>query len=115
MRDDCLEVDGLLLQLSDYKNDVADMAAEKLLRKCSTNWGAYRYLQDRLHDAWLPESARQQVGQIIKKYRCSCINGKSAARRMNQFKTLPLEKRPGLSLISPTEKTEHAKSRACSC
>jgi hypothetical protein len=43
------------------------MAAEKLLRKCSTNWGAYRYLQDRMHDAWLPYSARQQVRQIIKK------------------------------------------------
>jgi len=67
VRDDCLQVDELLLQLADYKNDVADMAAEKLLRKCSTNWEAYRYLQDRLHDPWLPDSARQQVRQIIKK------------------------------------------------
>ena len=67
MRDDCLQVDELLLQLADYKNDVADMAAVKLLRKCSTSWEAYRYLKDRVHDAWLPESARQQVRQIIKK------------------------------------------------
>jgi len=43
------------------------MAAEKLLRKCSTSWEAYRYLQDRSHDVWLPDSARQQVRQIIKK------------------------------------------------
>jgi len=67
VRDDCALVDELLRQLADYKNDVADMAAEKLLRKCSTSWEAYRYLQDRVHDVWLPDSARQQVRQIIKK------------------------------------------------
>jgi hypothetical protein len=61
------EVDELLLQLADYKNDYADVAAEKLLRKCSTSWEAYRYLQDRVHDAWLPDSARQQVRLIIKR------------------------------------------------
>jgi hypothetical protein len=47
--------------------NVSLMAAEKLLRKCSTSWEAYRYLQDRVHDTWLPASARQQVRQIIKK------------------------------------------------
>ena len=67
MRDDCLQVDELLLQLADYKNNVADMAAEKILRKCSTSWEAYSYLKDRSHDVWLPDSARQQVRQIIKK------------------------------------------------
>ena len=67
MRDDCLQVDELLLQLADYTNDYADVAAEKLLRRCSTSWEAYQYLQDRVHDAWLPESARQQVRQIIKR------------------------------------------------
>jgi hypothetical protein len=67
MHTDCAEVDELLLELADYKNDYADMAAEKLLRKCSTSWEAYRYLQDRAHDSWLPDSARQQVRLIIKK------------------------------------------------
>jgi hypothetical protein len=43
------------------------MAAEKLLRKCSISWEAYRYLKDRVQDVWLPDSARQQVRQIIKK------------------------------------------------
>jgi hypothetical protein len=66
VRDDCLQVDELLLQLADYKNDVADMAAEKLFRKCSTSWEAYSYLKERVHDAWLPDSARQQVRRIIK-------------------------------------------------
>ncbi len=63
---DCVEVDELILDLANYKNDYADMAAVKLLRKCSTSWEAYLYLQDRVHDAWLPDSARQQVRRIIK-------------------------------------------------
>jgi len=63
MREDCIEVDELLRQLADYKNDYADMAAEKLLKKCSTSWEAYRYLLDRVHDVWLPDYARQQVRQ----------------------------------------------------
>jgi hypothetical protein len=66
MHNDRLEVDELILELADYKNDYADMAAEKLLRKCSTNWEAYQYLRNRVNDAWLPDSARQQVRRIIK-------------------------------------------------
>ena len=61
MREDCTHVDELLLQLADYKNDYTDVAAEKLLRKCSTSWDAYRYLLNRVHDVWLPDYARQQV------------------------------------------------------
>jgi len=67
MNDYCVQVDELLRQLADYKNDYADMAAEQLLRKCSTSWEAYRYLLDRVHDVWLPDSARQLARQIIKK------------------------------------------------
>jgi len=51
---DCIQVDELLLQLADYKNDYSCVAAEKLLRKCSTSWEAYRYLKERVQDAWLP-------------------------------------------------------------
>jgi hypothetical protein len=67
MNNDCGEVDELILEIADYKNDYADMAAEKLLRKCSTSWEAYQYLQDRVHDAWIPNSARQQLRRIIKR------------------------------------------------
>ena len=67
MNNDRVEVDELILKLADYKNDYADMAAEKLLRKCSTSWEAFQYLQDRVHDAWLPDSARQQLRRIIKR------------------------------------------------
>jgi len=48
MRDDYLQVDELLLQLADYKR-YRRWAAETCLRKCSTNWEAYRYLKDRVH------------------------------------------------------------------
>jgi flagellar biosynthesis chaperone FliJ len=67
MNNDCVEVDKLILQIADYKNDYANVAAEKLLRKCSTSWGAYQYLQDRVHDAWLPDYARQQLRRIIRR------------------------------------------------
>jgi hypothetical protein len=67
MHNDCVEVDELILELADYKNDYADMAAEKLLRKCSTSWEAYQYLRDRVKDVWLPDSARQQMRRIIKR------------------------------------------------
>jgi hypothetical protein len=67
MHNYCLKVDELLLELADCKNDCADVAAEKLLRKCSTSWEAYQYLQNRVRDAWIPDYARQQVRRIIKK------------------------------------------------
>ena len=67
MNNECLEVDELILELTDYKNDLADMAAEKPFRKCSTSCEAYQYLRDRVHDAWLPNSARQQLRRIIKR------------------------------------------------
>ena len=67
MNNDRAEVDELILKIPDYKNDYADMAAEKLFRKCSTSWEAYQHLRDRVHDGWLSNSARQQLQRIIKK------------------------------------------------
>jgi hypothetical protein len=49
MRNELLEVDGLILEVADYKNNYADVAAEKLLRRCSTSWpGLYLTVQDML-------------------------------------------------------------------
>ena len=67
MNNDRAEVDELILEIAVYKNDYAEMAAEKLFRKCSTSWDAYQYLRDRVHDSWLPDSARQQLRRIIKR------------------------------------------------
>jgi len=67
MNNNCVEVDELILEIADYKNDCADMAAEKLFRKCSTSWEAYQYLRNRVHENWLPDRARQQLRQIIKR------------------------------------------------
>lgn len=67
MHNDCVEVDELILEIADYRNDLADMAAEKLMWKCSSSWEAYQYLRNRVHVSWLPDRARQQVRQIIKK------------------------------------------------
>ena len=67
MNNDCLEVDALIFEIADYTNDYSEMAAEKLFRKCSTSWETYQYLQDRVHEGWLPNSARQQLRRIIKR------------------------------------------------
>jgi hypothetical protein len=67
MNNDRAKVDELILEIADCKNDYAEMAVEKLFRKCATSWEAYQYLRDRVHDAWLPDRARQQLRQIIKK------------------------------------------------
>ncbi|MGA3199619.1 MAG: hypothetical protein ABSD89_09465 [Halobacteriota archaeon] len=76
MNNDWVEVDELMLEIADYKNDCADMAAEKLFRKCSTSWGAYEYIRDRVHDAWLPDSARQQLRRIIKKIQVQILQSR---------------------------------------
>jgi hypothetical protein len=69
MNRDCVEADELILPLADYKKDYADVAAEKLLRKCSRSWEAYRYLENHTHDAWLPGCARQQQRRIVVRVR----------------------------------------------
>jgi hypothetical protein len=76
MNNDRAKVDELILEIADYKNDLADMAAEKLLRKCSTSWESYQYLRDRVHDSWLPDRARQQLRQILKKIQVQIHQGR---------------------------------------
>jgi hypothetical protein len=76
MHNELVEVDELILEIADYKSDYVDVAAEKLVRKCSTSWEAYQYLKDRAHDAWIPDSARQQVRRIIKKIQVRVHQGR---------------------------------------
>ena len=83
VNNECVEVDDLILELADHKNDFADMAAEKLLRKCARNWKAYQYLQDREHDAWLPDSARQRLRQIVRTIRVRSHQQRNTGGRAN--------------------------------
>ncbi len=65
MNNDCVTVDELLLEIADYTSNDQEMAAEQLKRLCSTSYDAYQYLQDRAHDAWLPERARFHVSNVL--------------------------------------------------
>ncbi len=65
MNDDRVTVDELLLEIADYKSNSQEIAAEKLKRLCSRSYAAYDYLQDRVHDAWLPERARREVQHVL--------------------------------------------------
>jgi hypothetical protein len=76
MNNDRAKVDELILEIADYKNDLADMAAERLFRKCSTSWESYQYLWDCVHDSWLPDRARQQLRQILKKIQVQIHQGR---------------------------------------
>jgi len=85
MNNDCLEVDELILEIADRKNDYTGMAVEKLLRKCSVNWDAYQYLQTRVHDPGIPDSARQHLRRIIKKIQVQIHQGREYGWRYGYF------------------------------
>ncbi len=65
MNDDCVTVDELLLEITDYANNGQEVAVERLRRLCSQSYEAYSYLQDRAHDPWLPERARMHVRHVL--------------------------------------------------
>ncbi|MGZ4881963.1 MAG: hypothetical protein ACXV7G_13045 [Halobacteriota archaeon] len=60
-----MSVDELLLEIADYKNNDQEVAVENLKRLCSQSYEAYDYLQDRAHDAWLPERTRRYVREVL--------------------------------------------------
>ena len=65
MHNDCFTVDELLLEIADYKSNCQEVAVERLKRLCSQSYEAYRYLEDRVHDPWLPERARRHVSDVL--------------------------------------------------
>jgi hypothetical protein len=98
VNNDCVEVDELILEIADYKNDFADMAAEKLFRKCSTSWGAYQYLRDRVHDGWLPNDAVSSCAGLSRGFRCDYFSVTSTAMLMRSHERNFFEPRLSLSL-----------------
>ena len=65
MNDDCVTVDELLLEIADYKSNYQEVAVETLKRLCSQSYEAYNYLEDRVHDPWLPERTRRHVSDVL--------------------------------------------------
>ncbi len=57
-----------------------------------------------------PTAPGNRCDRLSKGYRCSCINSASTTERM-MYREMGARASP----LSPTEKTDHAKSRACPC
>jgi hypothetical protein len=73
MNNNCVEVDQLILEIADYKNDCADMAAEKLLRKCSTSWEAYQTCGTVCMTRGYPTAHASSCDGFSRGYRCRYI------------------------------------------
>ncbi len=65
MHNDCVTVDELLIEIADYKSSYQEVAVETLKRLCSKSYEAYNYLEDRVHDVWLPDRARRHVRDVL--------------------------------------------------
>jgi ribosomal protein S19E (S16A) len=63
--EDLVEIDSLVLDLEgrDYVHSVN--AYETLKRKCSQDWEAFKYLQERVHDVRISEQGRNKMREII--------------------------------------------------
>ncbi|MGA2884900.1 MAG: hypothetical protein ABSE80_07095 [Halobacteriota archaeon] len=83
MNNDCLEVDELILEIADYKNDYVDMAAEKLLRKSSTSWEAYNTCETARTMAGHPTVHVSSCDGSSKKYRCDCSRAANTGGHLN--------------------------------
>ena len=63
--DDLVEIDSLILDLEGRDYVLSVNAYETLTRKCSQDWGAFKYLQERLHDMKISEQGRNKMHEII--------------------------------------------------
>ncbi len=69
MHTDCFTVEELIMQDADYTNNAEPMAVEELKRLCSQSYDAYNYLQDRVHDPWIPDYARRRLREVLRHVR----------------------------------------------
>jgi hypothetical protein len=82
MNNDRAEVDEFILEIADYKNDYVDMAAEKLLRKCSTSWEAYNTCETARTMAGYPTAHVSSCDELSKGYKCTYIRVGNTGGRM---------------------------------
>ena len=63
--EDLVEVDSLILDLEGRDYVLSVNANETLKKKCSQDWEAFKYLQERLHDVKISEQGRNKIHEII--------------------------------------------------
>ena len=62
--EDLVEVDSLILDLADRDYITSANAYEKLKRKYSGNWEAFKYLQERVHDGGVPQWVSSDIYDV---------------------------------------------------
>ena len=65
MLEDLIEIDSIILDLEDRDYTTSATACEKIKRKCSHNWEAFTYVQERVHDVRISERARNKMHEVI--------------------------------------------------
>ena len=63
--EDLVEIDSLILDLEGRDYVLSVNAYETLKRKCSHDWEAFKYLQERVHDVRISELGRNKMHEII--------------------------------------------------
>jgi hypothetical protein len=63
--EDLVEIDSLILDLEGRDYVLSVNAYETLKRKCSQDWEAFKYLQERVHDVRISERGRNKMHEII--------------------------------------------------
>jgi hypothetical protein len=85
MHDDCSQVDELLRQLADYKNDVTTWQPKNFYGSAQPVGKLTDICKTACTMPGCPIAPGSRCDRSSKRYRCSCTNGKSTAGRMNQF------------------------------
>jgi hypothetical protein len=60
-----VEIDSLILELEGRDYVLSVNAYETLKKKCSQDWEAFKYLQERVHDVRISEQGRNKIHEII--------------------------------------------------
>jgi hypothetical protein len=98
VNNDFVEVDELILEIADYKNDCADMAAEKLFRKSSTSWKSYQYLTNTYGTvcmkAGYPTEHDSNYDKLSRAYKCDYFSVANMAMLMRSCEGNFLHVRP---------------------
>jgi hypothetical protein len=82
VNNDCVEVDELILEIGDYKNDYADMAAEKLFRNARPVGRLINTCETARTIAGYPTAHVSSYDELSKRYKCKSTNVANTAMRI---------------------------------